>query len=87
MNTMGEAICLGAPTAGRMSKRSRKAALKRLHDALFPEGFPVPVLTEVNDKDVLLRRAKELRDLASRGMRPRAHVKEASRLEEKAATL
>ena len=87
MSTMGEAICLGAPTAGRMSKRSRKAALKRLHDLLFPEGFPVPVLTETNDRDVLLRNAKQLRELASRGMRPRAHVKEAERLEALAATL
>ncbi len=84
---MGEAICLGAPTAGRMSKRSRKAALKRLHAALFPDGFPQPVRPQTSEKEVLLRRAKELRDLASRGMRPRAFLKEAIRLEEKAETL
>ncbi len=39
------------------------------------------------EKENLLRRAKELRDLASRGMRPRAHVKVAIRLEDKAETL
>ncbi len=87
MSTMGEAICLGAPTAGRMSKRSRKAALKRLSAALFPDGFPQPVRPQETEKENLLRRAKELRRLAEGGMKPRAYTKEAVRLEEKAATL
>lgn len=30
--TMGEAITLGAPTAGRMSKRARERALARLRE-------------------------------------------------------
>lgn len=33
---MGDAIALSSPS-GHMSKRARKAALKRLHDNLFPK--------------------------------------------------
>lgn len=87
MTTMGEAIALGAPTAGRMSKRSRKAALKRLYTALFPEGFPAPVPPTHNEKESLLRRAKELRRIAEGGMKPRAYKKEAERLEAAAGAL
>jgi len=84
LETMGEAIALSSPS-GRMSKRARKAAERRLSTALFGEGGLAPPHASQGDPiEVLLRRAKELRDLAARGMRPRAHVKEAERLEAQA---
>lgn len=83
----GDAICLGAPTAGRMSKRSRKAALKRLHDALFPDGIPAPRCPQPTERERLLREAQDLRTLAARGMHPRSYVKRAEELEARAESL
>src|SRR5258707_2674420 len=64
-----------------MSKRARKAAQKRLHDALFPDGLPRPTCPQPSEKENLWRRAAELRALAARGMKPRAYKREAERLE------
>ena len=85
-DTMAEAIALSSPS-GRMSKRARKAADARLHDALFgPDGLqpgPLPVRTA----DDLRQRAADLRALAARGMRPRVHLREADRLERAASAM
>ena len=78
--------------SGRVSKRSRAAALERTRRELFPESeFPdgigpqgPPQPTEVEH---LRTRAAMLRDLAERGMKPRAYRKEADRLEAQAAAL
>jgi hypothetical protein len=84
LDTMGEAIALSSPS-GRMSKRARKVAERRLSTALFGEaGLAPPHVSQGDPVETLLRRARELRDLAARGMRPRAHVKEAERLEAQA---
>lgn len=84
-NAMSDAIALSSPS-GRMSKRARKAAEKRLNDALFPPGFwdlPARVKTPEDHRAY----ARTLRELAARGMRPRVHVREAERLEALAASM
>ena len=87
-DTMSDAIALSSPS-GRMSKRARKAAQDRLALALFgPSGMPGPKLPPQPSKaESLLREAKNLRELAARGMKPRAFKKEADRLEKLAAEL
>lgn len=85
---MLEAIALSSPS-GHMSKRARKAAEKRLAIMLFgpsgqPEKFPPK---QESPKENKLRRAGELRALASRGMKPRVYRKEADRLEKEADLL
>ena len=82
-----DAIALGAPTAGRMSSAARKRALNRLHKELFPDGFPQPSCPQPSQKERLLQQAKELRELADRGMHPRSYRKRAEELEAKAAIL
>jgi hypothetical protein len=86
-STMGEAIALGAPTAGRMSKRARAAAMERLRRRLFGDGLKPAPLAQPSRREVLLRQAAELRDLAARGMKPRAYAKRAAELEAEAAAL
>lgn len=67
---------------GRVSKRSRKVAMERVTEMLFPEGFPKPQHTDTrSEREVLLHRAKELRELVARGMHVRKYAKEAARLE------
>jgi hypothetical protein len=86
---MAEAIALSSPS-GRMSKRARLAANKRLSVALFGEGgLQRPDRQQTNEeKAALLRqRAKDLRGYAANGFRPRVHIKEAERLEAEAAAL
>lgn len=74
--------------SGRISKRARAAALERERVKLFgPAGLqraPVPQPTE---RERLLREAKQCRDLAAGGMRPRAFIKQAERCEAAAALL
>jgi len=79
---MGEAIALSSPS-GRMSKRSRRQALKRLHDSLFPDGIPGPQPIQRTERERDLERAKFLREMAGRGMCKRKFIKEAERLEAK----
>lgn len=81
LDTMSDAIALGSPS-GKMSKRAREEAQKRLSVALFgPDGLKAPSCAPEPEKDKLLRRAAELRKLAEGGMKPRKYLKEAKRLE------
>jgi len=86
-DTMSEAIAMSSPN-GRMSKRQQQLAQKRLAIALFGEGgIPRASPPQPTQKERLLRQAKTLRDLAARGMKPRAFAKEAARLEAEAELL
>ena len=86
-DTMSDAIALSSPS-GRMSKRARAVAEERLRVALFGEnGLQRMECPQESERDNLLRRAKELRGLAERGMKPRAYLKESQRLELLAANL
>lgn len=74
--------------SGKMSKRARKAAQERNRVILFgPNGLSKPKCPQPTEKETLLRRAAELRELANRGMKPRAYKKEADRLEAMAKNL
>lgn len=85
--TMSDAIALSSPS-GRMSKRALVAAQKKLSLDLFgPNGLERPKCKQPTEKESLLRHAAQLRDLAARGMRPRAFTKDAAMLEAKASLL
>lgn len=88
LDTMSEAIALSSPS-GRMSKRAKAAADERLRKELFgPTGhLEGPRAIQPDEKTTLLRQASELRDLAARGMKPRAHLKRAEELERQAKAL
>jgi len=73
--------------SGKMSKRARKAALEREAIKLFDGINLNPPIPQPSEKTRLLRQAALLRDLAARGMKPRAYNKEAQRLEDIAARL
>lgn len=78
---MGDAIALSSPS-GQMSRRALKNAQERLRVSLFGEGgLPFPSINQPSRREYLLHRAAYLRDIASRGMKPRAYAKEADRLE------
>jgi len=82
---MSEAIALSSPS-GKMSKRARKRAEERLRVALFgPNGLQKPPPKQWERKELLLHRARELRELAARGMKPRAYKRKAEELEREAA--
>ena len=83
---MSDAIAISSPS-GRMSKRARAAAEKRLHDALFgPEGLQPPAPT-VRTPAMIRQYATFLRGLADAGMRPRAHRRLAEQMEAQAVAL
>ena len=82
-NTMSEAIALSSPS-GQMSNAARQRASERLRRELFGDGLEGPKVQQPSKRESNLRRAAELRELAARGMRPRAHIKEAERLEKEA---
>lgn len=89
MTTMGEAIAISSPS-GRVSKRARKAAIERLRVSLFGDGLthaPPPTPTIEQERARLMVQAKQLRDLAARGMKPRAYIKQAAALEARAVAL
>lgn len=67
--------------SGRMSKRARKAALQREAARLFAGINLKGEAPQESERDRLLRTAQTLRDLANGGMKPRAYMKEAERLE------
>ena len=67
--------------SGRVSKRARKAALARAAKDIFPDGLARPTCLQLTMREQLLSQAQNLRALAARGMRPRAFIKEAERLE------
>ncbi len=72
--------------SGRVSKRAQLAAQERTRRELFgPDGLQRPACPQPSRRDVLLRTAAELRELADWGMRPRKYRKEAARLEAEAA--
>lgn len=84
---MSDAIALSSPS-GRMSTRARAAAQQRLGRALFgPGGLQREPTPQPSERDRLLAQAARLRDLAARGMKPRAYSKEAARLEALARAL
>ncbi len=75
--------------SGTVSKRARKAALKREGARLFPPGFfdkqeQSAEDLALKDREQKLRAAKNLRELAARGMSPRKFMREAERLEREA---
>ena len=70
--------------SGRVSKRSRALAIERARYELFGDGLPMPTCPQPTGAERLLRQAAELRALAARGMKPRAYMREAARLEVKA---
>ena len=72
--------------SGRVSKRSRKAALERARKEIFgPLGLVREDYTrQPTETESLLKRAQELRKWAALGLKPRAHLREAIRLEAKA---
>ena len=68
--------------SGRVAKRARQASNERVRRELFGDVMPFHSLPpQPSKRESLLRHAAFLRGLAARGMRPRAHVKEAERLE------
>jgi hypothetical protein len=73
--TMSDAIAMSSPS-GRMSKRARKAA------GYIPEKPP-----QEDPVDSRLRRARDFRYMAARGMQVRTFSREAARLEAEAAAL
>ncbi len=87
LDTMSEAIALSSPN-GKMSKAAKARAEKRLGEALFdPGGMPAPQVAQPSEIERLRRQAKELNELAERGMSPRKFKKEAARLEAEAAAI
>lgn len=84
-DTMVDAIAMTSPS-GRMSGRARRAAQERLRVSLFgPEGLAAPGLPpQPSKRERLLQQAARLRDLAARGMRPRANLRDAEALEKEA---
>lgn len=84
---MSEAIALSSPS-GKISKKAKAAGVKRLGEDLFgPGGLKKAEVKQPGRKESLLRRAKELRQLAIRGMSPRKLNKEADKLESEASRL
>jgi spore germination cell wall hydrolase CwlJ-like protein len=84
--TMSEAIALSSPN-GSMSKAARKRANERLRCALFGDGLKIEGPAQPSRKDALLAQAKQLRELAIRGMKPIAYMKKAAALEAQAEVL
>ena len=70
--------------SGNVSKRAERAAKERMRQELFGDGLEYPSCPQESKRDSLLRRAKELRELAARGMSPRKYAREAERLEQEA---
>ena len=72
--------------SGHVSKRARAAAMKHERDLLFPPGYwddPARTAEEIAHEkaEVLRRTAANLRDLAAKGMKPRAYAKKAAEFE------
>jgi hypothetical protein len=82
LDTMSMAIGMSSPS-GRMSKRARDAASERLRVALFGGWRPEPTPSVESRREADLTLAATLRNLATAGMRPRVHRREAEKLEAK----
>ena len=80
--------------SGKVSKRAQKAALARTASELFPPGYwdAMQAGKSAAEKHAmgaaaLRRTAAQLRDLAARGMKPRAYLKQAEAFERQAVEL
>jgi hypothetical protein len=86
-DTMSDAIAIASPN-GRMSKRAKDAATRRLGEALFGRGATREDFTgtvpQPSKRERLLTTAARLRDLAARGMSTRRYTREAEKLEAQA---
>ncbi len=79
-DTMSEAIALSSP-AGKISKRAKATAEKRLAESLFGRGgLQREQVKQPTEVERLERMATEAEGLAARGMRPRANKKLAEEL-------
>ncbi len=90
-DTMSMVIGMTSPS-GKMSKAAKRRAKRQLEVALFGQkGFNEVVANRLpaqpSEKERLAREAKDLRDLAARGMKVRAFTKQAEILEAKLTTL
>jgi len=85
-DSMVDAIALSSPD-GHMSKRARRAAQQRWLDQYGTRPTPPHGVTLPEQALVLRRRASLLREMASRGMKPKAYPKEADKLEAQADAL
>lgn len=83
-DTMSDAIAISSPN-GRMSKRAKDEATRRLGLSLFGENCTREDLTgtthQPTESERLLAQAARLRELAARGMSVRKFTREAARLE------
>ena len=70
--------------SGRVSKRAEKAAKERVRRELFGDGLAFPSCQQPSKRESLLRQSQDLRELAARGLKPRAHIKLAAALENEA---
>ncbi len=83
LDTMSMAIAMSSPS-GRISKAASRRAGKRLSLALFgPDGLPYPSCDQPSNQEQDMRRAKEFRSLAKRGMNTRKYNKAADAIEAK----
>lgn len=78
--------------SGRVSQRAKRVSDERVRRELFPPGFwdwltQSRPMTDAEKAASLRAAAMNLRELADRGMRPRAHRREADRLDALAADL
>jgi hypothetical protein len=72
--------------SGKVSSRARQAALRRaVVDIFGPEGLQPASVSQPSERETLVRQARELRDLAARGMSPRKCRKQAALLEARAS--
>jgi hypothetical protein len=90
-DTMSDAIALSSPS-GRMSKRARAAASRRIAVALFGPGGGtradiMGTTPQPSAREQLLQHAARLRDLAARGMSVRRFTREAAAAEARARAL
>ena len=86
-DTMADAIALSSPS-GRMSKRARQAAERRLAEKLFGDiGDLRGERAQPDARAILIQQAERLEDLARRGMNRRKFTKEAARIRIEAAQL
>lgn len=85
LDTLSDAVAMTSPS-GRMSKRAKNAAQRQLSADLFgPSGLPRPRLPpQPAERDKLLRDAAMFRELAARGMRAKANLKQAAWCEARA---
>ena len=73
--------------SGKMSKQALEAAQERTRRELFGDGLPYPTAEQPPQEVYLRRKAKELRELAARGMKPRSYLKLAKQYEQEADLL